>query len=773
MFEMLGGLFLLAILGAIVLGPWIRMSQLNNRLAESQGYVVHLRRDHDLLATEVHLLRSRVDGMNAAIESLKERATSRGSEAPAPVTPIAEQAVLHVARVEAELHPTPPPLPAFVSAIENLEEPAKAESVEQTMAPPAIPVSETQPIFRAQDRTSDTGFPPPRAQTGPVPQAPPQLLHAFAEEAKSASNWEELIGGNLLNKLGALVLVIGIALFLSYSLAHMGAPGRAATGAGVSFAMLAGGLWRERNEKYRVFARGLIAAGWASLYFTSYAIYAIPATKIIDSPVAGALLMITVAAAMVAHSLRYKVQALTALAYGCVFAALALSDLTLFAVVALVPLAASILFLARRFEWYEMALFGAAATYATFLSRPDMGTPLMTVQAILLVFWAMFEGFDLFRVASRQAARTVHHAFFAVNAIAGLGASAMIWYRKEPGSMWQFCAGAAFLYLISTILRILLDEQSLYEASLAISTLLAGLAIFARVQGIWISIGLLMEAEILFLAGVYLRLRLARVLSLLGFTWSVAQLALTTGSTTVLGAQVDNWAPPLVLHALAFYGNRWIAKGASYFTYFASAFLAIVLGYELPWRYAGGTWLVLGVILFETGYRRKLPEFRFQGYALSVLGGIAIGLNSIDSHYWVPWVHAAATVLFIGSALRARFASQEFPEPERLGMRGGGWIGAALLTAAALRHEVSGGMLTLSLGIEGLALLGTGFAARERMLRLSGLALLLGCILKLFLYDLRNLETMFRILSFIGLGVILLAVSWIYTRFKDEIRRYL
>ena len=82
-------------------------------------------------------------------------------------------------------------------------------------------------------------------------------------------------------------------------------------------------------------------------------------------------------------------------------------------------------------------------------------------------------------------------------------------------------------------------------------------------------------------------------------------------------------------------------------------------------------------------------------------------------------------------------------------------------------------MLTVSWGLESLALLATGFAARERILRLQGLALILLCILKLFLYDLRNLETLYRILSFVALGLILLAVSWIYTRFKDHIRKLL
>ena len=43
------------------------------------------------------------------------------------------------------------------------------------------------------------------------------------------------------------------------------------------------------------------------------------------------------------------------------------------------------------------------------------------------------------------------------------------------------------------------------------------------------------------------------------------------------------------------------------------------------------------------------------------------------------------------------------------------------------------------------------------------------CVLKLFLYDLRNLETPYRILSFIALGLILLGVSWVYTRFREQV----
>jgi uncharacterized membrane protein len=43
----------------------------------------------------------------------------------------------------------------------------------------------------------------------------------------------------------------------------------------------------------------------------------------------------------------------------------------------------------------------------------------------------------------------------------------------------------------------------------------------------------------------------------------------------------------------------------------------------------------------------------------------------------------------------------------------------------------------------------------------------------LFLYDLRNLETLYRILSFVALGLILLSVSWIYSRFREQVEKLL
>ena len=43
-------------------------------------------------------------------------------------------------------------------------------------------------------------------------------------------------------------------------------------------------------ESFRLFSRGLIGAGWAALYATAYAIYALPAAQIIEQPVLRRLL---------------------------------------------------------------------------------------------------------------------------------------------------------------------------------------------------------------------------------------------------------------------------------------------------------------------------------------------------------------------------------------------------------------------------------------------------------------------------------------------------
>ena len=57
-----------------------------------------------------------------------------------------------------------------------------------------------------------------------------------------------------------------------------------------------------------------------------------PEARIIESPFVGSLGLLAVAAGMIAHTLRYRSQAVTAVAYFAAFAAIALTPSTPFAV---------------------------------------------------------------------------------------------------------------------------------------------------------------------------------------------------------------------------------------------------------------------------------------------------------------------------------------------------------------------------------------------------------------------------------------------------------
>jgi uncharacterized membrane protein len=62
---------------------------------------------------------------------------------------------------------------------------------------------------------------------------------------------------------------------------------------------------------------------------------------------------------------------------------------------------------------------------------------------------------------------------------------------------------------------------------------------------------------------------------------------------------------------------------------------------------------------------------------------------------------------------------------------------------------------------------------KERSYRLSALGLLLLCVLKIVLRDVWGLAPRDRYLTFIVLGLTLLAVSYLYTRYREVLRQYL
>lgn len=793
---------------------------------------------------------------------------------------------------------------------------------------------------------------------------------------RSSEEWEALVGGNWLNKLGVFVLVIGIALALGYSFAHMGPAGRVSVGLALSLAMLGTGAAVERRERYRTFARGLLGGGWAGLYFTVYAMQALDAARVIYNPWAGAILLLAVAVGMIVHALHYRSQTVAGLAYFIAFVTLGITEVTPLSVIALAPLAVSLLYVAHRFSWRTMALLGLVATYLTCASRGDTGAPLWQTQAIFCVYWLAFESFDILRADPW---------LLPLNALGFLSLSLTKWSVAAPHDMWQFLAAVAAAYLASAVLRARLhpDAKPLaggWQGPVTLAAALVAGALFRKLEHQWLLVGLLTEAELFFLAGLKFRRKYLRQLAAALFAIELLHLWLLE----LFEVPRQQWIPAAAVSAVVFYLNRALCAADVGYGYAAAGLMALLAGYEAPERYRGAAWLALAAAPFFVGWWRRLMDFRIQGYLLASLGifgtalyqiYISAGLAQPFPHPWVSlavagmigyaavlcvlwsepdrfleterkalrlaasltvtlamaaiawrvvpgeylglgWMALALALLELGlRGLPAEFCRQAYvvaaggaarvlyfnmlpihndgPLMPRLIPAGAAlvayaiaararkeeegvvrdlasfagtvflcaalwevlrpaavapawallalallcaglrwnlfWLrwqsyalavlafarcwaanfagaadpvlagaaviacfyGAQLLTArggrprlyysllattllaALLYYRVSGSLRTVAWGMEGVALLASGFPLRDRVLRLSGLTLLLACILKLFVWDLRHLETLPRILSFLVLGLLLVAVSWIYTRFRERVQRYL
>jgi uncharacterized membrane protein len=69
-------------------------------------------------------------------------------------------------------------------------------------------------------------------------------------------------------------------------------------------------------------------------------------------------------------------------------------------------------------------------------------------------------------------------------------------------------------------------------------------------------------------------------------------------------------------------------------------------------------------------------------------------------------------------------------------------------------------------GVVGLAAIVAGLVADVRALRYGGLALLGLGVAKVFAYDLSELEQIYRVLSFIVVGIVMLAGAYAYQRVR-------
>ncbi len=235
------------------------------------------------------------------------------------------------------------------------------------------------------------------------------------------------------------------------------------------------------------------------------------------------------------------------------------------------------------------------------------------------------------------------------------------------------------------------------------------------------------------------------------FTFFVT-LALAQG----VGAAVARWrgADPAVLQA-----------------FLATSGLTLALG--LPWQYEDTAlvraWTAVGLVAGIAG--RVL-----RAGALQVVG-VGILYVALGATWQVPasgreLLYAA---LLVGFALVERAAvvrTERLPPPPEGRRRdtlqffcaAGAGLALLWLVGELMPRELT----TLAWGVAAFGLFALGFGVRVRWYRLVGLAVLAVTLGRLLFVDLSGLPPNQRILTFILLGVMLLAVSYVYTRLRGR-----
>ena len=252
------------------------------------------------------------------------------------------------------------------------------------------------------------------------------------------------------------------------------------------------------------------------------------------------------------------------------------------------------------------------------------------------------------------------------------------------------------------------------------------------------------------------------------------------------------WSPlPLLGIALVlmhwWHRQRSLAVSGEIFVVFqlGSAIAAAAVGWV--WMHAtceGDAWIIatsaaaFGSLLYGAATRAWAAALVGQFFtAMSVhafLGGMVLHSAGFGAAL-APIANLALTARLL-SVVATRFpvlpagtSLAHFALIYRGVMLAGVWL---WVTRWAEAHDYRSG-LTVAWALLALVVFAAGLALRERVYRVGGFAILALAVGRIFIVDVWQLETLYRILSFLVLGAVLLLPGYLYNRFADSIRRWL
>lgn len=563
----------------------------------------------------------------------------------------------------------------------------------------------TAAIGRPAAQTAAAALPPPAT---PLPPIPPRRSPISAS-LKAKPDLESRIGSHWLNRIGIAALLVGVSYFLKFAFDNnwIGPAGRISIGLIAGIAIV---VWSERFrvKDYKAFSYSLKAVGIGTLYLSLWAAFHL--YSLIPSSVAF-LMMLVVTGATSVMALTQDAQILAAFALIGAFTTPILlktgenREVALFTYVVILDLATLVLVIFK--PWRRLLIMSYAGTlilylgwYWTFYNRTQLN--------LTLVYATLF--FAIFAIAPLITLQPdgEHPVLAAI-----------------PAVLAFVNAGVYFLEAYAMIEEVNKVNMAWFALALAAVYIFLSRQVRARklVQG---------TSEILYFL----------------------HLAVAIGFITV--------AIPIRLDA------HWITIG-----WFIEAGVLLWIANRIPSdflnAFALGA-LVLGVarlLLIDNFHSTQLIfNLRMATYAVAVavLGAVAwFGAKRGDDTARV--ISAMALVALNVLALIAlsrevtdyysrQMASFSLPRYQ--------WKSAyENFRSVEIARDFSYSALWMGYGA---MLMIIGFVRRSAFVRWLALILIAVTIVKVFVYDVSQLERGYRIVSFIVLGVLLLAISFVYQR---------
>jgi uncharacterized membrane protein len=519
------------------------------------------------------------------------------------------------------------------------------------------------------------------------------------------SNWESRIGAQWLNRIGIAAVLIGVAYFLNYAFESgwIGPTGRIAIGLLAGIAVV---IWSERfrSRGYKIFSYSLKAVGIGALYLSlwaSFQVYHLMPSEVVF------LSMVVVTAATCVMALTQDAEILAVFAITGGFSTPVLlstgqnREIALFSYVLLLD--AGILALVAFKPWRRLLWLGYGGTLALYLA------------------WYL-EYYNRKQIEPTLIFATL---FFSIYAIAPL-----LMLRQEKG------VGAMPLVLA------FVNAATYFLQSYAMISEISTTAMA------WFSLAL---------AGVYLglnRLRPRAAEPAGEHNLRLMHLALAVGLITV--------AIPIRLE------SHWITIG-----WFVEAGLLLWVGDRIKsdlLNVFALAALVLGVgrlIVYDNfAIERVILNMRMLVYAVAVaVLAIVAYLASKRSDERAQGIAAVAIVSLnllaltaLSLEVRDYYSWQLNPIVQKPIYWGRDFTQIRTITIA---RDFTYSALFMGYGA---MLMIIGFWRRSAFVRWQALILIAATTIKVFTYDTSQLDRIYRILSFVALGILLLTISFAYQR---------